>query len=333
MKSSYITAVAHHFPEQIINSYELEDTIGSSGEYQPASGVIDSITGITKRHVSAADEYNSTLAVAAAEKLFSCNEIGKADIDLLIFASAGQDLIEPATAHIVQKELGTSCPVIDVTNACNSFINALQIADAFIKNNTYQNILIVTGEVSTKSAKLNIKNRNDFKQSFPGYTFGDAGTAVIVSTTDNKQGIIDMAFTAKSEFWDTAIMAGGGSRFLQAGDQYFQGNGHQLKVAFDTIGPEFIKDFLAKHALSVADIQHVFVHQVSVPYLQDFMKACGFTNTQVEETVSWCGNVAAASLPLAWSLRNERNEMQSGDKVLLVGLAGGISLGAALITV
>lgn len=331
MKRSHITAVAYYFPEQVLTSTELENVIGDTGEYQPAAGVIESITGITKRHVSGADEYNSTLAIKAAEKLFDTTEIRKKDIDLLIFASAGQDLIEPATAHIVQKDLGTSCPVIDVTNACNSFINALQIADAFITNGTYQNVLIATGEVSTKSAKLNIKNRADFKQSFPGYTFGDAGTAVLVRPAETNQGIIDMTFTAKSEFWDTAIMAGGGSRFLEAGEQYFQGSGHQLKIAFDTIGPVFIKAFLEKHDLSVDEIQHVFVHQVSVPYLHDFMKGCGFAEGQVEETISWCGNVAAASLPLGWSSRYERNEMKPGDNVLLVGLAGGISLGAALI--
>ena len=287
MKRSHITAVSHYFPEQVLTSTELESAIGAAGTYQPATGVIESITGITKRHVSTAEEYNSTLAIRAAEKLFSAIEVEKSDIDLLIFASAGQDLIEPATAHIIQKELGTTCPVIDVTNACNSFINALQIADAFIANGTYQNVLIVTGEVSTKSAKLSIKDRTDFKQSFPGYTFGDAGTAGLVTVAGKNQGIVDMAFTAKSEFWNTAIMAGGGSRFLEAGEQYFQGSGHQLKVAFDTIGPEFIKSFLEKQGLSVAEIQHVFVHQVSAPYLNDFMQGCGFTEGQVEETISW----------------------------------------------
>jgi 3-oxoacyl-[acyl-carrier-protein] synthase-3 len=275
------------------------------------------------------------MAVSACNKLFDAHaSIRKSDIDLLIFASAGQDLLEPATAHIVQKEVGTNCPVLDVTNACNSFINALQIADAFVKNNTYKNILIATGEVSTKSAKLAVSSREDFKQSFPGYTFGDCGTAVVVSVSDDpRKGIIDFAFTAHSSYWDTAIMAGGGSRYMHSGDQYFKGSGHELKNAFDTIGPDFVKNFLIEHSLKAQEINHVFVHQVSLPYLQDFMKGCEFTEKQVEQTISWCGNVAAASLPLAWSLRDGRNELNSGDKALLIGLAGGISLAVALIQI
>lgn len=335
MKKSQIVAVAHCFPEMVQSSNDLEKLIAEKSAYSPIIGVIESITGIKERHVSKDEEYNSTMAIAACNRLFDAYQsIKKADIDLLIFASAGQDMIEPATAHIIQKEIGTSCSVLDVTNACNSFINALQIADAFVKNNTYKNILIATGEVSTKSAKIAVSSRDDFKQSFPGYTFGDGGTAVIVSASNNEnKGIVDFSFTANSNYWDTAIMAGGGSRFMNNSDQYFRGSGHELKVAFDTIGPDFVKNFLDKHTLKACDIKHVFVHQVSLPYLQDFMKECEFSDKQVEQTISWCGNVAAASLPLAWSLRNERGELKDNDKVLLIGLAGGISLGVALIQI
>jgi 3-oxoacyl-[acyl-carrier-protein] synthase-3 len=335
MHKSEIIAVVHHFPEMVQSSSDLEELIAQKSNYSPIKGIIESITGIKERHVSRADEYNSTMAIAACNKLFDAYPaIKKTDIDLLIFASAGQDILEPATSHIVQKEIGTNCPVLDVTNACNSFINALQIADAFIKNNTYKNVLIATGEVSTKSAKIAVSSRDDFKQSFPGYTFGDGGTAVIVSASNSEdRGIIDFSFTANSDYWDTAIMAGGGSRFMGNSDQYFRGNGHELKIAFDTIGPDFVKSFLAKYSLTPQDINHVFVHQVSLPYLKDFMKGCEFNNQQVEQTISWCGNVAAASLPLAWSLRNQRNELKNGDKVLLIGLAGGISLGVALVQI
>lgn len=335
MHKSQIIAVAHHFPEMVQSSNDLEDLIAQKSSYSPVKGVIESITGIKERHVSKADEYNSTMAIVACNKLFDAHtSIKKTDIDLLIFASAGQDMLEPATAHIVQKEIGTNCPVLDVTNACNSFINALQIADAFVKNDTYKNILIATGEVSTKSAKLAVVSRDDFKQSFPGYTFGDGGSAVVVSQAENEHtGIVDFSFSANSDYWDTAIMAGGGSRFMHSEEQYFRGSGHELKIAFDTIGPDFVKSFLAKHSLTPQDIKHVFVHQVSLPYLQDFMRGCDFNDKQVEQTISWCGNVAAASLPLAWSLRDGRKELRSGDRVLLIGLAGGISLGVALIQI
>jgi 3-oxoacyl-[acyl-carrier-protein] synthase III len=51
----------------------------------------------------------SDLAVAAARKLI---DEQPGDIDLLMIASASQDLIEPATSHIVSAKLGLSAPVI-----------------------------------------------------------------------------------------------------------------------------------------------------------------------------------------------------------------------------
>ena len=43
----------------------------------------------------------SDLAVAAAAKLLADQGLDIAGVDLLVFASASQDMIEPATAHIV----------------------------------------------------------------------------------------------------------------------------------------------------------------------------------------------------------------------------------------
>ena len=129
------------------------------------------------------------------------------------------------------------------------------------------------------------------------------------------------------------MFKGGGSRYPNSNEMYFEGDGSKLKIAFDTIGPSFIHKFLDKNNYTPKDINHVFTHQVSVPYYDAFKKSCGFIDSQVEETVSWCGNVAAASIPLAWSLRDNRKEMHSGDIVLLVGLAGGISVGVSLVCI
>jgi 3-oxoacyl-[acyl-carrier-protein] synthase-3 len=330
-----ITACEHIFPSQTLSSLELENCISNKSQYTPTGGIIESITGIKSRYISSEAEYNSSLAIEACTKLFLLHsDIRPESIDLLIFASAGQDVLEPATAHIVQNAIGTTCAVFDVTNACNSFINALEIANAFVKNGSYKRILIATGEVSTKSAKLQVTDRNDFKNSFPGYTFGDIGTAVVIEESASKEiGIVDIQCTADSTHWDSAMLAGGGSRFINTTDIYFSGNGHELKQAFETMAPAFIESFLKKHNLSIEDIPHVFVHQVSVPYFHSFMRGCELTENQAEETVSWCGNVAAGSLPLAWSLRAERKQLASKDFVLLVGLAGGVSLGVALIRI
>ncbi len=78
------------------------------------------MTGIRTRHVMRDDEQASDLAVAAARRVLAEPATEPAGLDLLIFGSASQDLIEPATAHIVAAKLGATCPVFDVKNACTA---------------------------------------------------------------------------------------------------------------------------------------------------------------------------------------------------------------------
>jgi acyl-CoA:acyl-CoA alkyltransferase len=91
-------------------------------------GTFEQLTGIGSRRVAGNDEYSSTLAVGAARRALAAAGLGPGDIDLLIYASATRDVAEPATAHIVQADLGSRAHALDVTNACNSFINGIDIA-------------------------------------------------------------------------------------------------------------------------------------------------------------------------------------------------------------
>ena len=51
---------------------------------------------------------------------------------------------------------------------------------------------------------------------------------------------------------------------------------------------------------------------------------------KIEHTVADFGNMAAASLPVAFALARERGTIVDGDRVLWLGLASGISVGAVM---
>src|ERR1044071_3775745 len=96
-----ITGVAAYLPERTVSSADVERRLEGC---VPHRGVVERMTGIRRRHVAREDQQASDLAVAAAR------ELDHADVDLLVFASASQDMVEPATAHIVAAKLGLSCP-------------------------------------------------------------------------------------------------------------------------------------------------------------------------------------------------------------------------------
>jgi 3-oxoacyl-[acyl-carrier-protein] synthase-3 len=68
----------------------------------------------------------------------------------------------------------------------------------------------------------------------------------------------------------------------------------------------------------------VLVHQVTVPYLDRFVEIAGVPADKLEVTVADLGNLASATLGV--QLARVRPGLRSGDKVLFLGLGGGVSL-------
>jgi 3-oxoacyl-[acyl-carrier-protein] synthase-3 len=327
MKSK-ITAISYFFPERLVFNGEIENELQHKNQHlHVPENIIEITTGIQSRRFCRDDEYNSTLASSAGLALFKKYNINPKDIDLLIFASAGQDLIEPATSHIVQDTLKTNCRVFDIKNACNAFIDGLIIADSCIKSGLHKNVLIVTGEASSKSIKWSLKDRADLKNSFPGYTLGDMGTAVLVQGSNDGSGLVVSDCLNDSSKWEVGTLPTGGSRHPR-GDEYtyFRGDGPELKNSFERIAPNFFNTFLEKNKINKDTIDHICMHQVSEYYLNEMTSLLKIDDKKIIHTAKDFGNVAAATLPLQLALLNEGNKLKKGDSILLIGLAGGVSV-------
>src|SRR5262249_36336518 len=144
----------------------------------------------------------SDLAAEACRRVLAKTSTACEAIDLLVFASAGQDLIEPATSHVAQSKLGTHAPVMDIKNACNSFLNGVQVAESLLLTGQYRRILVATGEIPSIGIKWTVADKTDLRLSFPGYTFGDAGAAVLIVPAAEMEGIFYRRFAALSQHWD-----------------------------------------------------------------------------------------------------------------------------------
>lgn len=298
------------------------------------NGIIEGMTGIRTRRVAAEDMNSSDLAAEAAKRVLEKTNTSPDQVDLLIFASVCQDLAEPATANIVQEKVGTSCPVFDLKNACNSFINALQVAESLIQVGAYRTVLVTVGETITRSIRWSLPDRQSFKRSFLGYTLGDAGAAALLVSSTDEHGIFYRSFRTLSRYWDTLTVLGGGSMHPR-GDEYtyFEGDGSRLKKAFGEIGPGLIFEALAVTETSFEDYQRVFVHQVSMPILDSFLEVTQVPREKIVVTVQTLGNMGAASMPVGFALAEERGEIHPGDQVMWIGLASGASAGVMLMQV
>jgi 3-oxoacyl-[acyl-carrier-protein] synthase-3 len=329
--SSRIAGVSAHVAEHALTVEEVEARIVLSSEgFVPPAGVLGRLTGVRRIHQAGPDIQASDLAARAARTSLASLGLDVADVDLIIFASASQDLVEPATAHIVADLLGARCPVMDVKNACNSWLNGVQVAEALIAMEQYERVLVVTGEMPSRAARWKVRDASQFVQSVPGYTMSDAGAAALVegAAPGARGEILHRWFTAESRHWSVGQLPAGGTRHPRDVDKgYFVMDGARLRQAFDSVDVEEIHRALKSDGLGVEDFVAVAVHQVAMPYLDVFSARLGLRRDLVVETLPDHGNCASATLPLQWQQIERHGLAEPGRPVLLVGLAGGISVG------
>jgi 3-oxoacyl-(acyl-carrier-protein) synthase III len=319
-----ITATGSYLPTRSVSSDELQREVAQGSGLKLPEGIIKRVTGIAERRVTSSLEYASTLAIEAGKRALQAAGLTAVDIDTLLFASASRDMVEPATCHIVQQALGATAHALDINNACNSFINGTDIARSMILAGRARRVLVVTGETPTRTMRTRPENYRQFRDSFAGYTFGDAGSALIVEQVP-RGGITYVDSITHSEYWNVGGIIGGGSRHPR-GDEYsyFQSDGVELRKIFERIGPQIIKDLFARTEMSWADFRYVLAHQVTLPYLRRFAEVTGAPTDKLIETVSYLGNVGSATLGI--QLDQIQSHLAPGDRVLLIGLGGGISV-------
>jgi 3-oxoacyl-[acyl-carrier-protein] synthase III len=324
-----ITAAAHALPPTVLTTAELQSRVEAASGFALPAGLLERITGIRERRVVVeGEQWSSSLALDAGRAALARAGRDPGEVDLLLFASATRDFVEPATAHVVNDALGARAHCLDVTNACNSFVNGLDLARAMIEVGRARTALVVTGETPSLSMRHEVKDVEDAALHFAGYTFGDAGAAVVVEPVE-RGGFGRTETETHSEHWDVGGIFGGGSRWPRDVDKtFFTGAGRELKQVFEKIGPAIVDSTLAHEGLGWDDLAAVLVHQVTAPYVDRFCEVTGAPRHLLDVTVDTHGNVASATIPLQLSRQWDR--LAPGDRVLLLGLGGGVSVMATV---
>lgn len=328
-----LLSVSPYLPARVRTSDEVEALIAAASPgLRFRRGSLARRTGIRTRRVAEDAQQCSDLAVAAARQALHDAGATVRDVDLLIFAAASQDLIEPATAHIVQHKLGTSATVFDIKNACNSVLNGLQVADAMIASGAARTALVVTGEICSRAARYAVCDAEQWRRYYPGYTMGDAGAAILLGRARSDRGVRFCGMEASSAHWPLATIASGGSMHPRGEEfAYLAGDGPALKDAFIRQGPPMLCRLMQRARTTFGDVDRIMVHQVGVPYHEEMLAASGIPQHKVECTVAEYGNMASASLPVAHALAMEAGRITCGQRVMWVGLASGMSVGLVVL--
>ncbi|WP_190134757.1 3-oxoacyl-ACP synthase III family protein [Streptomyces longispororuber] len=332
-----LATTAVHLPSRYRTMEEARARIARSGSaFVPPAGLLEDLTGVRGVHEKGEREQASDLAVAAAAKALDAAGCAIGDVDLLLFTACSQDLIEPATAHLVAAKLGATCPALDVKNACNSVLNGIEIASAFIEAGRYGTVLITCGEACTLAARWDLPSQEAFLRAMPGYTVSDAGAALLLTATpatDDGPGILKATFGADSTAWNACTLAAGGTmhhRLTDLEPTYLRLNGDLLRdIVLDYLPTAL--EYWGADAEDARRSAFIAFHQTTVAQYHEMIDKLRLPADRCLPTVADHGNTASASLPLQLVTALESNRLEPGDRVALIGLASGLSAGLVLI--
>ncbi len=333
-KRPIIDAVGSYLPPTVETTRELERRL--PGDVEP--GWIEAITGVRQRHISDDADDGSDLALLAVQDLLTRASVAPAEIDCLIYGAAFSDVIEPATAHILQAKLGWDCvPCFDAGNACNGVFDGVRIAEAFIRSGMYRTVLVASGEVLSHGIPWPlIADGADPMKHIASFTIGDAGGAILVrdhrAGDDPDRGIYASHTVARSDLWPHCLAKGRGSLDLSdKGRDYLICDMKPMAAAVHELAPGVVQATLEAAGWSADDVEVLVPHQVS-PRLTAF--AAGLFGRAPEEAISTlveCGNCASANLPLALEKARKEGVLEVGKKVFLGAGSAGLSLGGAAV--
>jgi 3-oxoacyl-[acyl-carrier-protein] synthase-3 len=91
------------------------------------------------------------------------------------------------------------------------------------------------------------------------------------------------------------------------------------------------RSVLDKAGLTEADIDWLIPHQANIRIMQGTAKKLKLDLNKLIATVDEHGNTSAASVPLALDVAVRSGRIQRGDTVMLEGVGGGFTWGAALL--
>jgi 3-oxoacyl-[acyl-carrier-protein] synthase-3 len=320
---SRITGTGSYAPGKVLSNADLERMVATSDQW------ITERTGIRARYIVGPGEACSDLAVKAARRALDAAKIRAADLDMILLATCTGDFPLPATACLIQHQLGaTKAAACDISAACCGFVYALSMADAYVKTGM-RHVLVVGSEVM--SAITDWADRNTC------VLFGDGAGAAVVSASDGARGILSTHLRSDGALWELIAVPGGGSR-LPPSEKVLaeklncikmKGN-ETFKVAVRTL-EEIARETLAANNLTVADLDLYVPHQANVRILTAVADRLELSLDKVMLNLDRYGNTSAASIPIALDEAVRQGRIKDGSLIMLGAFGAGLTWASALI--
>jgi 3-oxoacyl-[acyl-carrier-protein] synthase III len=311
-------------PGQAISNQVLADRLAAQGVETSDEWIVER-TGIRQRYIAADGVQNSDLACAAAQQALSACGLQASSIDLIIVATSTPDMIFPSTACIVQRKLGISGgAAFDVQAVCSGFAYAVATADAMISLGVATRALVIGSEVFSRIM--------DWSDRGTCVLFGDGAGAIILEASDSP-GVLASRLHADGRHESILRTAGSISGGKVIGHPFLTMDGQAVFKLAVSVLDSVSREVLDVAGLTTSDVDWLIPHQANVRILASTGRKLGIEPHKVVVTVDQHANTSAASIPLALDVAWKRGDIKAGQHLLMAGVGGGFTWGAALVRI
>ena len=318
---SVVLGCGSYLPARILSNDELAKSVETTDEW------IVQRTGIRERHIAAAGELTSDLALHAARAALVNAHVEASSIDLIVLATSTPDQTFPATAVSVQAGLGiTHGAAFDLQAVCSGFVYALSVVDALLKSGGFKRALVIGAETFSRIL--------DWNDRTTCVLFGDGAGALVLEVqpqpgTTADRGILTAHLRSDGRFKSKLYVDGGPSSTQTVGHLRMEGRDvfkHAIAMITDVIDDAF-----KATGTSAADIDWFVPHQANKRIIDGSAHKLGIAPDKVVITVDRHGNTSAASIPLALADAVADRRIKRGNLILLEAMGGGFTWGSALL--
>lgn len=304
MAHGRITGWATHLPEKRLTNHDLAELVDTTDEW------IRERSGISARHVGGKVSEMSTVAGRDALAMAG---VDPGDVGLLLLATCSSEQQFPASASIVQHNLGLKCGAIDINAACSGFVYGLVTAMQFAAGGVDTILLIGSDALS---------GLVDWTDRGTCVLFGDGAGAVVIQRSADSPTMLGWDLMSDGSAAGILSCEHGGKIFMN-GKEVFR----RAVLAMESTA----RNAMEAAGVVMDDIALVVPHQANIRIIDAAMKRLAIPREKAAMVLERTGNTSAASIPLALVDALDNNRVAPGDLVLMVGFGAGMSSAAAVI--
>ncbi|WP_195179344.1 3-oxoacyl-ACP synthase III family protein [Mesorhizobium sp. INR15] len=296
--------------------------------------VLFDAAGTKVRYLRAPEETAHDFVVGVANAALRRSGMSPGDIDLLIWVGVGRGFLEPATSVVFQDALHmVNATCFDVLDACASWLRALHVAHAHIRNGDYRNVMILNGEFNFREyADFEFKSVSDLQHNFSTFTIGEAATATILSADSDEGDDFYASFRTHGDLRNLCMIPlpnlaqfNGAPADAHAKPLTFYSHAKEL---FEFGISKLIDHYNTEARIKAFTPEIVFGHAASDAASTRIAKGCNAENDHIYYFAhARFGNTVSASVPLAMAHAEKEGRLKDGAKVMIAMASAGLSTG------